>query len=141
MTSQEKKYLIFKLQRVTYALDLDHVSEVADPPKFSPIPLAPACYAGALNFHGNIVAVINLAHFLGLSDEIPPGKIIVLHRSSLSLAFLVDTVVRIVPETECTFTPLHDVDLAAATLSSSEGEATVLNLEALTAKAERALQK
>jgi purine-binding chemotaxis protein CheW len=91
MTTHDRKYMIFSLQGVLYALDLKQVAEVGDPPQMWPIPLAPACYSGALNYHGEIVAAMNLALFLGLTGCRQPGKIIILHRDAASLAFLVDS--------------------------------------------------
>jgi purine-binding chemotaxis protein CheW len=141
MTGQNKKLLVFSLQGSLYALYLKQVAEVIDPPHLSPIPLAPACYSGALNFHGNIVAVMNLALFLGLAGNIPPGKVIALHQDVASLAFLVDSVIRIVSEEEVTFHALADNRFAVSSLQLQEGEAILLDLEALVLEAEFSMQK
>ncbi|MDD2898211.1 MAG: chemotaxis protein CheW [Desulfuromonadaceae bacterium] len=142
MNSNGKKYLVFSLQDSTFALDLDHVAEVGDLPEVSPIPLAPSCYIGALSFHGNIVAVINLAELLGISTAVPAGKIIVLHQEHVSLAFIVDSVLRIVSESDTTIRPLPDnTSLVSAALSLPEGEASVLNPTTLAYEAEIALFK
>lgn len=141
MTTRNRKFLIFSLQDSLYALNLAQVAEVGDPPQLWPIPLAPSCYTGALNFHGDILAVMNLALFLGLPGSGTPGKIIVLHREVASLAFLVDTVVRIVSEDEIdSFSAPPDNDFAAATLSMYAGEAIQLDLETLVRKAENCMQ-
>lgn len=141
MTTQVRKFLIFSLQGSLYALDLAQVAEVSDPPQMSPIPLAPVCYSGALNFHGDIVAVMNLALFLGLTGGSHPGKIIVLRREAASLAFLVDTVVRIVSEEEVSASTQIDKGFAAATLALSDGEVIQLDLELLAQEAENAMQR
>lgn len=141
MTSHDKKFLIFTLQGSLYALDLKQVAEVSDPPQLWPIPLAPACYSGALNFHGDIVAVINLPLFLGLTGCNQPGKIVVLHREVASLAFLVDSIVRIVSEDEISFNPATDTDFAVATLGLPDGEAIQIDLEALVLSAEIGMQR
>lgn len=141
MTSDNRKFLIFSLRDSLYALNLAQVAEVGDPSQMWPIPLAPSCYSGALNFHGDIVAVMNLAIFLGLPGSGTPGKIIVLYRDVASLAFLVDTVVRIVSEDEVSFSSPPDNDFAVATISSSAGKATQLDLEALIRKAEIRMQE
>ena len=136
MTTHDRKFMIFSLQGSLYALDLKQVAEVGDPPQMWPIPLAPACYSGALNFHGDIVAVMNLSLFLGLPGCRQPGKIIVLHREVASLAFLVDSIVRIVSEEEVSFSKPSEKGLTAAMLCLTDGEATQLDLEALVHKAE-----
>ena len=141
MTANGRKFLIFLLQGSLFALDLKQVAEVGDPPQIWPIPLAPPCYSGALNFHGDIVAVLDLAHFLGLPGCIQPGKIIVLHREIASLAFLVETIVRIVSEEEVSFRNSPENGLAAAMLVLTDGEATQLDIEALVQKAEIAMQR
>ena len=51
------KYLHFTLSGRQYAFDLAQVLEVVEQPAIWPIPLAPQCYHGAMNFHGTIVAV------------------------------------------------------------------------------------
>jgi purine-binding chemotaxis protein CheW len=140
MTTHDRKYMIFSLQGSLYALDLKQVAEVGDPPQMWPIPLAPACYSGALNFHGAIVAVMNLALFLGIPGCRQPGKIIVLHSEVASLAFLVDTIVRIVSEEEVSFCPAPVNGLAVATLRLTDGEATQLDLEALVREADIGMQ-
>lgn len=131
MTSKNKKFLIFSLHSSRYALDLVQVAEVGDPPQMSPIPLAPACYSGVFNFHGDIVAVMNLALFLGLPESGKPGKIVVLHQEVASLAFLVDAVVRIISDDEVSFGASPDNRFAAAMLSLSDGDAMLLDLDAL----------
>ena len=141
MTNHNRKFLIFLLQGSRYALDLAQVAEVGDPPQIWPIPLAPDCYSGALNFHGDIVAVMYLDRFLGLTGCSQPGKIVVLHQKVASLAFLVDTVVRIASEDEVSFIPAHDNRFAAATLGLIDGDAIQLDLDALVHQAEIGIQK
>ncbi|MEI7817361.1 MAG: chemotaxis protein CheW [Desulfuromonadales bacterium] len=141
MTDDHRKFLIFSLQGRLYALGLEQIAEVGDPRQLSPIPKTPACYSGALNFHGDIVAVINLSVFLDLPGGNRPGKIIVLHQETASLAFLVDTVFRIVSEGEVTFSPVPEERFAVATLSLPDGEAIQLNIEALVLEAENCLMR
>lgn len=131
MTDSNRKFLVFTLQSSLYALDLAHVAEVSDPPQLCPIPLAPLCYSGALNYHGDIVAVMDLSVFLGIPGCVRPGKLIVLHHEVASLAFLVESVVRIVAETEVSSSPAKKNCFAAALLNLSDGKATLLDLEAL----------
>ena len=140
-TTNDSRFLIFRLQDSLYALDLAQTAEVADLTQLWPIPLAPPCYSGAMNFHGNIVAVMNLNLFLGLSGGNRPEKIIILHQSIASLALLVDSVVRIVSADEVTSTPTTDSTFSAATLTLPEGKAVLLDLEVLVIEAERGMQK
>jgi chemotaxis signal transduction protein len=141
MTGRARKFLIFSLQSSLYALDLAEVAEVGDPPKLSPIPLAQRCYSGALNFHGDIVAVLNLPLFLGLADRGNHGKIIILRQEIASLAFLVDSVARIVSEDEVSFAAPPDSKFAAATMGMIDGQAIQLDLDSLVREAEFCMQK
>ena len=140
-TANDSRFLIFRLQNSLYALDLAQTAEVADLTQLWPIPLAPPCYSGAMNFHGDIVAVMNLTLFLGLSGDNRPEKIIILHQSIASLALLVDSVVRIVSADEVTSTPTMDSTFSAATLTLPEGNAFLLDLEIVVYKAELGMQK
>lgn len=140
MTDNNRKFLFFRLQGLLYALDLAQVAEVSDPPPIWPIPLAPPCYSGAMDFHGDVIAVMNLATFLGLVGSSKPGKIIVLQHGIASLAFLVDTIVRIVSEGEVSLFPPPDCNgFAAATLSLSDGEAIQFDLISVVREAERGM--
>lgn len=141
MTDRNRKFLIFSLPGSRYALDLAQVAEVGDLPQIWPIPLAPPCYSGALNFHGDIVAVLDLAVFLGLAGPVSPGKIIVLHHEIASLALLVEAVVRIVSKDEVSFTSTHDDIFTVAKLGLIDGEAILIDLPALVLGAETAMQK
>ena len=97
MTDAGRKYLVFTLPGRRYAVDLAQVAEVEEPPALWPIPGAPACYPGAMNFHGSIVAVMNLAAFLGGPAPQRLEKVIVLDAAVASLALLVERVESIVP--------------------------------------------
>lgn len=141
MPEQHRKFLIFSLGGSLYALDLKHIAEVSDPPLLWPIPLSSQYYDGALNFHGDIVAALNLPLLMGLNVCSPPHKIIVLHRDIASLALLVDTVARIVSAEEVSFGPPTDDAFAAATLSFPGGEAVQLDVDQLVSEAERCLHK
>lgn len=140
LNSQNRKFLIFSLQESLYALDLAQVAEVADPPQTWPIPLAPAYYSGALSFHGDIVAVMKLSLFLGLSGYSQPGKVVVLRQEVASLAFLVDAVVRIISEDEVAFSAAPDNYFSSVILTFSGGKAVQLDLEKLVSRSEVDMQ-
>lgn len=132
MDAQSRRFLIFTLQTSLYALDLNHVAEVSDPLQAWPIPKAPSHYIGAINFHGDVVAVMNLSLFLGLSETIIPGKLVVVRPEIAALAFLVDAVIKIAPEEEVIFISAPSGNtFEAARLSTPSGEAVLLDLETL----------
>ncbi|MDD2366968.1 MAG: chemotaxis protein CheW [Desulfuromonadaceae bacterium] len=137
MDTNSRKFLLFSLSESFFAIDLAQLSEVCDPPTMWPIPFAPACYRGAFNFHGEIVAVLNLAYFLegvGCSES---GKLIVINPSVASVAFSVDTVVKIVSENDILSEPTLDIRFSTALLKISEMTAILLDIEELVRSAEQ----
>jgi chemotaxis signal transduction protein len=136
MATNERKFLIFFMHGKRYAFDLAHVAEVMDPVISWPIPLAPSFYSGVINFHGAIVAVMDLAFFLGFGGSPKLEKIIVLDVNIASLGFLVERVARIVPEEEIEFQEAPDVRFASALLRLTEGNATLLDIVGIIREAE-----
>lgn len=141
MTESERKYLLFTLQGRRYAFDLAQIAEVDEPPPVWPIPGAPACYAGAMNFHGTIVAVMDLAVFLGFSGDHCLEKVVVLNEGLAALAFLVERVERIVPadQVQCGGQVQQpDTGISTRTLTLADGDAVLLDAAELAhAAAER----
>lgn len=129
MTKAGRRYLIFSLPGRRYAVDLAQVAEVEEPPTLWPIPNAPPCYPGAMNFHGSIVAVMDLAAFLGLGGDCRPEKVIVLDPAIASLALLVAHVEQIVPEGQVRFGVPAQAEgerFASRPLTLSDGTAALL---------------
>ena len=141
MTTMERRYLIFEIQGTRYAFDLAHISEVADPPRSWPIPLAPACFTGAMHIHGSIIAAMDLALFLGLPPCCKPEKVVILHQSVAAMAFLVDTVIRIAHEKDVTICESSGARFAPSILSLPEGEAMLLDVDLIIKAAENILIK
>jgi len=132
MTGTNRKFLIFTLAGRRYALDLAQVAEVVEQPATWPIPLAPPCYHGAMNFHGTIVAVMNLALFLGLPGEYGTEKTVVLDTRIASLAFSVEDIIRIIPQGQAGLSEApQDEAFACGRLNLPEGKVTLLDAAAL----------
>jgi purine-binding chemotaxis protein CheW len=132
MTMSSRKFLIFSLAGRRFAFDLTQVAEVEEQPATWPIPMAPRCYVGAMNFHGTIVAVMDLAMFLGLSDNHVAEKVIVLDTRIASLAFLVEQVFRISSVDQADIQEGADETYAVALLNLPDGAATLLDAAAIT---------
>ncbi len=127
MMADEHTYLIFTLQNRWFAFDLSQIAEVEELPIVWPIPATPACYPGAVNFHGTIVAVMDLADFLGYTNRITPEILITLDLKIASLAFQVEQVIRITPVGEGRLDPAPNEEFAIATLTLPDGTATLLD--------------
>jgi chemotaxis signal transduction protein len=132
MTLASSKYLIFTLARRHYAVDLAQVAEVVEQPAIWPIPVALPCYPGAMNFHGTIVAILDLALFLGLSGGHASEKTIVLDTRIAALAFSVDGIVRITPQGKTELLETQgDEAFALGHLSLPEGKILLLDAAAI----------
>ena len=127
MTETGRKYLIFTLSGRRYAFDLAQVAEVVEQPATWPIPLAPPCYLGAINFHGTIVAVMDLAMFLGLPGNHDTEKVIVLDTRIAALAFTVERVIGIASVDQANVREGADEAYATAQVNLPDGEATLLD--------------
>ena len=97
MSSVQARLLLFSVQGDRYALELQSVAEVLPPARTYPVPWAPPAIRGAMNFHGSLVAVLDLAEFMGTGTMSPEGNLLVLDRSIGNLALGVDRVENIVP--------------------------------------------
>lgn len=136
MTGGAQSYLIFTLSGARYAVALTQVAEVIEQTATWPIPLAPDYYDGAMNFHGSIVAVMDLAQFLGRRASNATGKVIVLPPEIASLAFMVESIVRITPPGQADLLDaVGDHPFAAGELILPEGRAILLDAEAIAARA------
>lgn len=136
MSETACKYLIFTLSGRQYAFDLAQVLEVVEQPAIWPIPLAPHCYHGAMNFHGTIVAVMDLAMFLGLPAGHGSEKLIVLDTRIAALAFSVEAVSRITPQGPSELSGnTEDEAFALGQLDLPEGKVILLDAAAIAAHA------
>lgn len=136
MTEAAHKYLIFALSGKRFAFDLAQVAEVVQQPATWPIPLAPPCYHGAINFHGTIVAVMDLAMFLGLPGGNGSENVIVLDNRIAALAFSVESITRITAPGQADLSGKPgDENFALGQLNLPEGKVILLDAAALAERA------
>jgi purine-binding chemotaxis protein CheW len=81
--------LVFRLGDEIYGLEVTHIQEIVEAPQLYYIPLAPAILLGAMNFHGNILPVLDLTACLGFGQEAHDHRIIVLALADGQLALAV----------------------------------------------------
>lgn len=139
MKDASRRLLIFSVQEKKFALGLHDVAEVMEPPPIFPIPRVPAWFLGAMNFHGSLVSVLDLAKFLGTGSAIRPGKILVLDRCIASLAMLVDRVETIVSEDVVLGKDAGSEPMIAEVLNTADGDIRLLAVEALLDKLEETI--
>ena len=88
----EDQVIIFKLHDEFFGFDILLITEIIEVVTMNFVPRAPDIVAGAINHHGKIVTIVNLASVFHLpSTEISlHSKIIVIVKNSFSVGFLVD---------------------------------------------------
>lgn len=97
MMENANRLILFTLQGERFALRLGDVAEVTEPPMLYPIPRAPHFFSGIMNFHGNLVSVIDLADFIKNTPCDPQGQLLVLDTRIANLALWVDSVESVRP--------------------------------------------
>jgi purine-binding chemotaxis protein CheW len=88
--------LIFTLAEEIYGLEIDAIQELVEDPSSNYVPRAEGVLTGAINFHGQILAVIDLPALLGLAGEKRDHRHVVLTPAFKSLALTVSSIERIV---------------------------------------------
>jgi chemotaxis signal transduction protein len=88
--------LIFTLGDEVYGLEIDAIHEVVENPSLHYVPHAEGVLTGAINFHGRILAVIDLPTLLGFSGERRDHRQVVLTPEFKSLVLTVSGIQRIV---------------------------------------------
>lgn len=87
--------LIFTLGEELYGLEIDAIQEIIEDPVFHHVPLAEGALKGAINFHGQILAVIDLPELLGFTSEKRDHRYVVLTPQCKAMVLAVSTIVRI----------------------------------------------
>jgi purine-binding chemotaxis protein CheW len=85
--------LVLGIAKERYGIPLPDVAEVLPLVRPTPVPGAPAVFAGVINVHGEIRPVIDLKRLLGMeTDEDGPGRVILLRKDGRELGLRVDGV-------------------------------------------------
>jgi purine-binding chemotaxis protein CheW len=110
---RHRRMVSFFLEKELFGFEIKYISRVIDPEKMSFVPRAPFFVRGAVSHRGKVIAVIDLAQFLGmkLREITGESKIIILDSQEFHLGFLVDRVERI-----------ETVPLAGDTVQEPAGE-------------------
>lgn len=89
-----KKYLVFFLEKETYAVPSKQVAEIFQPLAITPLPNVPAWLLGISNFRNEIISVIDLQKLWQkqILNDFPKPKLIVLRseNSESRIAFKID---------------------------------------------------
>ncbi len=88
----DARHLLVRAGGERYLLPVDAVVELLPVPASSPVPFAPDWLAGVSALHGELVAVVDLARFVGAADPAPLTHCLLFDRSVAALALLVSGV-------------------------------------------------
>jgi purine-binding chemotaxis protein CheW len=139
MMDGANRLIVFSLQESKYALYLRNVAEVVEPPRIFPMPHAPLFFPGIMNFHGNLVSLLDLGHFLTDTPRNPQGKIMVLDTGMANLALWVDTVENVGSADVVLEEYESSEPLVEKVLVMAEGEVKMLSVERLLEQLEQIL--
>jgi purine-binding chemotaxis protein CheW len=131
MTAAAERFLVFDLNGSRYALPLVDVAEVLEPVPTFPIPRAAHFLLGAINFHGRIVAVLDLATLLQSGAFGADGKYVVLDRDQTGLALACGPTVNIIPAEVVLEEEPADSPFVERILVLADGEVRLLHMENL----------
>jgi len=92
------KHLVFAINNQRYAMPVSIVETVVRIVEIMPIPGAKDFIKGVINFHGDVIAVIDLRHKFNLLDrqiELT-DQLIIIHDSNRKFAVMVDGVIEVI---------------------------------------------
>jgi len=105
-----EQVLIFRLGGEWFGLEISRIQEIVEEPRLDYVPRSPDWLTGAMNLHGSIIPVLDLALYLGIATMAPPGRVVVLAPVVAILAIGVSDVYRIVRFAPETFLPSAEED-------------------------------
>jgi purine-binding chemotaxis protein CheW len=93
------RYVVFAIASTCYAVPEAYVTELERVPRMTLVPRVPAWLRGVTNLRGDIVSVVDLRIYLGLSGVLPPSARLLVVRlldEPFATGLIVDAVDRIV---------------------------------------------
>jgi chemotaxis signal transduction protein len=121
--------LVFRLGEEHHGLEVSQIQEVVESPRYHYIPLAPATFPGAINFHGSILPVLDLGACFGYAGDQRDGRLIVLAAALCPLALAVTAVRRIVTiDADDLLPPRPEGRLAGCSRAAFDLDGEMINL-------------
>jgi chemotaxis signal transduction protein len=90
----EVQIMVFRLSKLRYAVEIDHIREVVRDPAVTRIPGLPDWVLGVTNLHGDIMSVVDLGRFLGIEATAPVSRrsMIVTRAADQQIGLIVDEI-------------------------------------------------
>lgn len=88
----EKQYVIFKLSKEEYGIDIMNVREIVQYQESVKVPNSPAFIEGIINYRGKVIPIICLKKKFGMGNSMNDAntRIIVINLNDKQIGFLVD---------------------------------------------------
>lgn len=88
----ENQYVVFKLGKEEYGIDIMNVKEIGPYQESVKIPNAPKFLEGVVNYRGNVIPIVNLKKRFNLDNSQFDGntRIIVINLKDRQIGFIVD---------------------------------------------------
>lgn len=88
----DKQYVIFKLDKEEYAIDINNVNEISEYVECTKVPNSPSFISGIINYRGSVVPIVNLREKFELpfSEVNENTRIIVFVMKGKQIGILVD---------------------------------------------------
>lgn len=88
----EKQYVVFKLDKEEYGVDIMNVKEISEYQKTVKVPNSPKFVDGIINYRGDITPIINLRTKFDLeaAGNSSSSRIIIINLNNRQVGFLVD---------------------------------------------------
>lgn len=96
--NDENQFVVFRLGRETYALDISAVLEIITMQNITKVPGTDECIDGIINLRGRVIPVLNLHRKFNLAGDgvTRATRIVVVEVDSCSIGMLVDEVSEVV---------------------------------------------
>jgi len=91
-----KQYIGFILERNEYTVPILKVQEIIKLPQITKMPGVPYYVEGVTNLRGRIIPVVNLKKILGIQEQSPGSKVIVISSGKITFGALVDDITGVV---------------------------------------------
>lgn len=88
----EKQYVIFKLNREEYGVEIDHVQEITEIKSITTVPNTPPFVEGIINLRGKIVPIVSIKKRFSLPQQggLEEQRIIIINLKEKQVGFVVD---------------------------------------------------
>lgn len=101
-SAPERRFLVFSLGEVQFAVPLLQVKEVLASIETTPVPSAPAHFKGILNLRGEVISVVDLRMKFDMpkGENGPEAAIVILDLNRLSIGAVVDSIDSVISLTD-----------------------------------------